>query len=1105
MKYATYVQDMVKSFILNLSKQALFIKHYDQEELNKAEFLQLIPEVSSMDCFYHEYQEGVLYEPYEPFLEWIRYSYHTYYQKQYTPEEFLRACDVYSLHIEPLASYIKDGCCVRTEEIMFTEISFEQQNFLTDLRHIMRFVASEHTSILILCAFHLAPLSSIQLLLEILKKETEHLHFIVIYNDTYFPKPYIADCWNKLSNYIRDKNMVYEWGRFTADLTMTSVDDFVFKGTDIEQQVQRLINMYHTMALDDMGYYISDIYTKLEHNMSLLPEPDAFQILSLYTQFSLCQENTEDAIMACKFISKLKLYQTDLKVAYQYHYLSILTQLNSGHMDIIRNSYNACVDIAHKLEDDFLLFRANLLYCMAQFGGWKDLFLWDFRIPVPMELLTQAEHYRYYNHLAYLYTMGFENDEESIASIATGKENSIYFSKGIQIGKALGNTSFLMSAYMKNIIIYSDAGYHEYVHKMHMKRIETVKSDDKILEAHMYLGIGYNSIILECYEEADKYFRNALHMLADEGKADDCMDALYNICMNYFVIEDYETVIPCIEVLLKMLSALGYQNIMVCNTAKLYGMLAISYFHMQNYYNTYHYLGMMDRYMNQFLSDEAHIDHKYWEEELFLYHYVRAILYDYEENYDACQKQLDQAYYYLWLLPGTIFYTYFLYTLTQSQLYTKLGKLTEREKLLDDAISYYKEQGFLQSAEKLQSIKKCVPYPKTILPFHEADLWFDKLLSLANYEGTQNKLRYREKDIAFLTIWQENLSRSERDIHKLIDNAITIIQNSYSLSDVVILKQTQQQPDVLFNNSEITLSNQKMKEIFSFFRQYKRGFLTNRTDKNFLQFMPIIEPFGSNRVVTMIGIPISDGNLDYVILSHVNAHRNFTGNRVLLSNENLVTLRFAFTQLVDAIKQITTNNMIMRMNEELEKVSMTDYLTGIYNRHGLSYIIESRLSLLKDTQVLILYIDLDNFKYYNDTFGHDTGDFVLVHFTNIFKDLVKNEGYTIRYGGDEFVIVLPGKTEADGLQIANQIYERIQDGCRQVLSERLGREITIPNEKKLCCSIGITEYNGTSYADIEQALNNADQALYFIKRNSKGHAMTWSKLKDFVELQSPKE
>lgn len=1092
-----HIRETIEHFMTSLSKQALFIKHYDCEEANKANLLGLIPEHLPASSYYHEYQPDVLYDAYEPFFNWIRLSYLNFYQEAMTPEEFLKDCNVYSLHIEPFAAYIENGLCRRTEDIMSVEVNFERKHFFSDILQIFRYVSNRHPLILILSDFHLAPLSSIQMLLLLLKEELPDLHFLVIYNDTFYIKSYSSDAWNELLAYVEERNMLVEWGHFSSDISMHSIKDFVFEPKDYKENIGKLWNMYHSLALEDAWYYISDIYNKIEHNRSILTEEQAYQVLVLYTLLNLATDDTEEAIMSCKTIAELEICRSDSVVCYYYHYLSIKTQFSSCCMNSIQNSYHACVDIAKKLQDNFLLFKADLLYVMAQFGGWKDLFLCDFRIPVPTELLELTESYGFRNHLAYLYAMGFENDTETVTAIATGKKQSYYFARGIELAREIGNNDFLMSAYMKNIIIYSDAGFHEYVYQMHKKRIETVSSNDMILQAHMYLGIGYNCIILEKYEKANEYFHVALRNLVMAKKADNCMDALYNICMNYFVIEDYETVIPCIEILLKMLSYLGYQNLMVCNRAKLYAMLAISHFNLCDYYKAYHYLGQMDLCMTQLIGDKPDIDYTYWEQELFLYHYVRAILYEYENNMERCKKELELSYRFLWLQPGTIFYTYYLYTVSMSNFYLKQGQNEERKKVILEAVDYYKKQGFMQCVAKLTALLHQEEIPKVILDFNEHELLFDKLLSIAHFEGTQNKLKHREKDLSFLTIWQENLNRRESNVNALIVQAISIMQNTYSLAGVVMLKKEHGKYSVIFKNSDFNISDNQIHKIFNFFQRYKRGFLTSRTDKNFTQFMPVMQPFQKNKIVSMLGIPISDGHTSYVLLSHVNSQRNFTGNRILLTNENLVTLKFACSQLVDAIKRIEDNNLIRHMNEELEKVSMTDYLTKTYNRQGFNYIIEHKLSQEKGSTNTILYIDLDNFKYYNDTFGHDAGDFVLVNFSKLFQELSGDKGYTIRYGGDEFLIVIPNQNEAYGVSIAEQISQHVKENFHKALEEYLDTSVLIPENKKISCSIGIAEYSGNTRQEIDKALINADEALYFIKRNSKGHAMTWSKLNNF--------
>lgn len=1091
------IQNMIEHFVDDLSKPALFIKHYDNKEVNKSELLSMIPENLPATCYYHEYQPDSIYDAYEPFLSWIRLSYINFYQDILSIEEFFKQAGVYSLHIEPFTSFIKERKCQRTEDIMPIEVKFERQKFAQDIVKTIHFISREHPLILILSSFHNAPLASVQMIVRLLKEELINLHFIVIYNDTYYIKPYIADTWQQMIEYIEDCNLLVEWGSFSSNTTMIPVADFVFETKYFDKNMKKLWNMYHCLALEDASYFINDIYNKFEHNHSILDEQQAFEVLKFYTLLNILIDDLDEAIMACKTIPELNLYHQDALVCYDYHYLNIRTQLSTGMSDSIRLSYEKCLELARSLWNDFLLFKAELIYVMAQFGGWKDLFLCDFRIPISPELLTLAEQYHFLNHLAYLYAMGFENDIESVRAIANNERSSYYFAKGIQLANEIGNNDFLMSAYMKNIIIYSDAGFHDYVYKMHKKRIETVSSNDIILQAHMYLGIGYNCIILEFYEKADQYFRIALRNLVQARKPDDCMDALYNIVMNFFVIEDYTTVIPIIEILLKMLSYLGYQNIMVCNRSKLYAMLAISYFHLDNYYKAYHYLGQMKIYMPQLSGDGLEFDATYWEEELFLYYYLKAILHAHENNLTSCKQELDQANNYLWKLPGTVFYTNYLYTIALANYYEAENNEPERTKAITTAIDYYKQQGFMQCASKLESVLKHEQPSKVILNFREHELMFNKLLDIANYEGTQNKLKQREKDISFLTIWQENLNNHENNVNTLIHEAISIIQNTYGLGGAVLLKKEMSKYSILYKNNNFDISANQMAKIFNFFQQYKRGFLTHRTDKNFLQFLPILRPFHGQKIVSMLGIPISDGNINYVLLSYVVSQRNFTGNRFLLSSESLATIKFATNQLVDTIKRITDNNLIREMNEKLERASLFDYLTGCYNRHGLSDIIENKLNAENNKTNLILYIDMDNFKYYNDTFGHDIGDVLLKEFSNILTKLAGTNGYTVRYGGDEFLIVIPNQTESYGINISDMIYDHIEDGFIHLLEKQLDMKIVIPSDKKLSCSIGIAEYSGHTQEDIDRALKNADSALYFIKRNLKGRAITWSKYNEF--------
>ena len=135
-----------------------------------------------------------------------------------------------------------------------------------------------------------------------------------------------------------------------------------------------------------------------------------------------------------------------------------------------------------------------------------------------------------------------------------------------------------------------------------------------------------------------------------------------------------------------------------------------------------------------------------------------------------------------------------------------------------------------------------------------------------------------------------------------------------------------------------------------------------------------------------------------------------------------------------------------------------------------------------------MYIDLDNFKYYNDTFGHDIGDVLLVSFSKLFKNIVGDTGYSVRYGGDEFLVILPNATGSTGVEIANSIYKKLDEtnGFEGEIKAKMGHNFEVPKNRRVNCSIGIATAKEASMAAVTEALKCADSALYVVKKSTKG-------------------
>jgi diguanylate cyclase (GGDEF)-like protein len=154
------------------------------------------------------------------------------------------------------------------------------------------------------------------------------------------------------------------------------------------------------------------------------------------------------------------------------------------------------------------------------------------------------------------------------------------------------------------------------------------------------------------------------------------------------------------------------------------------------------------------------------------------------------------------------------------------------------------------------------------------------------------------------------------------------------------------------------------------------------------------------------------------------------------------------------------------LEEEVRRLSITDDLTGLYNHRHFFKTLEAELARLKrqKTSLSLLMFDLDNFKKYNDLYGHLEGDKVLKTVGEIVKNSIRSNvdsGY--RYGGDEFTVLLIGASVDRAMTIAERIRTSIEQGE--------SHHITV--------SIGLSEYR--DHFDLEGFVKSADDAMYRAK------------------------
>jgi diguanylate cyclase (GGDEF)-like protein len=175
--------------------------------------------------------------------------------------------------------------------------------------------------------------------------------------------------------------------------------------------------------------------------------------------------------------------------------------------------------------------------------------------------------------------------------------------------------------------------------------------------------------------------------------------------------------------------------------------------------------------------------------------------------------------------------------------------------------------------------------------------------------------------------------------------------------------------------------------------------------------------------------------------------------------------------LIHVVRDISERK---QMEEKLQTLSITDELTGLYNRRGFFTFANKELNISNRMEkgVLLLYADLDYLKAINDGFGHENGDLLLVRTANLLKDIFRESDIIARIGGDEFVIFSLGNTHKD----VETLQVRLEKGIENYNKKR-------DHIFKMSLSIGIVYCKQECSYSIDELLAQADELMYENKRN----------------------
>jgi diguanylate cyclase (GGDEF)-like protein len=221
------------------------------------------------------------------------------------------------------------------------------------------------------------------------------------------------------------------------------------------------------------------------------------------------------------------------------------------------------------------------------------------------------------------------------------------------------------------------------------------------------------------------------------------------------------------------------------------------------------------------------------------------------------------------------------------------------------------------------------------------------------------------------------------------------------------------------------------------------------------------------------------------LLIYKNYSFEFGGAQVFALNIFLIALVIRIFIYNSKVRKFIETFRINALNEKLEALSMTDELTKLNNRRSFLEYMNTIWALSRRLQspVNVLMIDVDYFKKYNDSLGHFEGDKALIAVAQCMKSQIKREAdFAARFGGEEFVCLIPFIEKEEALNLAKDLVEKIENmniphpmsGCSKYVTVSIGLASAVPDD-----------HNSQT-----QLLDEADKALYMAKQSGRNRVMS---------------
>lgn len=1100
----TFIESIVSS-IGNKMNNFVFVKHYGKYSIDPENVRDAMMAYEDIEIYYTHFANNEMVGSFEPFLTIIKNCYIKFYS-DISIDEYLEKFDIYQLQKSFFKSYIDSGSCERYEPYILDEIEYEKEKIVESVANIIITLSEKHPMLVMIDNVHMIPRTTIALLKHLIDNpNNKNIGLFAAYNDLKHVTSVKRNVWNEFIKIIVSKRCIFEVGACENREELEDSSEFVFDSKRAYEYLLKLRIMYCAVDLEQADYYLQKIHEKLSNERMNIDFKCKFELFKLYAQVLIYSGDFATALLICDNLKEMCELDASPEYEYDYHFLHTYTQMYSGKMEFAKKSASLCRNIALQMGDESYIFRADMLTLMAQTSGWHNVYFLVKDVTVTDEFIKTVQEYGYYNHLAHIYIYAYDNDFERFRKAKTPEEFEKALEKyqeGVELAEKLGNNCLIRKAFRKVIMMTSAIGLFTITDYYYHKYSELLGERDEPELADVKNGQGYINCAARQFEKANDSYNISLDILIKRGEIKMVGETLYNMSINCILAEDFNNAYNYLKICTNIIRKMRLIDLRVCNIAKIYGLLALCSARLSYEYESIFCLNTNRKFLEHIINNRTYrdvdnVDRAFTgnDDELFLQYFVNGLLEEKNERYEQALSYYKTAEKHCLCSEGNLFFSFVQLRVAMASVYRKLGNEESALKMIDEAYAYAKDKNYEDQMIALTNMREKGEYVQESIELPIKNHTLEEIDELIENASTTMQNHDMKTQIEFISIWQNILEINDKTKQDLIKTAANTFMLNFNLDTFLYIKFYENTAKILFTDGSLELTDSDIEILREYFEKSKTGFVTAKIDKNYDDYKKILEIFGMDILCSIVCSPFFENEkLDVLFISCIYMKTNWSIEtyRYLLNETEANIFNLLLRQLLLAVDKIESINKIRHINDALKKSSVTDYLTGLRNRNGfyekVNSLIDEARAINKTLNLALLYIDLDNFKYYNDTFGHDVGDLVLKETAQVLNNSAREKGFAIRYGGDEFLIVLIDSNKEEAMATARMTLDTIlsKNGYVSEISGFLGKQVIIKREKTLSCSIGVaTSANVSTDKELAQLIKHADSSLYDVKHTTK--------------------